>query len=185
MTIRKVLFILILTCFTYVKAEADTIPHYYIGWRADYGFIIPHSRSIAALSDTYPYGFELSLSKLHTSNSSRQVFNAYRITGIQASYYNFQNPDVTGSAYALTIYSEPVVAFSRAFRFTLRGGIGISYNTKVYDEILNPSNMFFSTKINFPVYVNADFKYRLNDYSFITFSACYNQIGRASCRERV
>jgi hypothetical protein len=113
---------------------------------------------------------------LHTSYNQWKVFNAYWISGIQAGYFNYQNPSVIGSAYILTVYAEPVVASGRRILFTVRGGAGFSYHTTVYDEIENPTDFFFSTRINIPLYVDARLKYRLGNHFFLTLSGCYNHI---------
>jgi hypothetical protein len=163
--------------------QADTIPDLFTGVQANYGFIIPHSASIASISDTKPYGFEISLNKLHTSFNRWKVYNAYWISGVQAGYFNFQNPDIVGNAFALTIYTEPVIAFSQRIFFTIRTGIGISYHTKFYDEVENPSNQFFATKINFPLYLDLRLKYKLGDHFFITLSGCYNHISNGGFKQ--
>lgn len=159
-----------------VSAQSDTIPSLFTGFQANYGFIIPHSKSIEPISHTNPYGFEISLNRLYASGKKRAVFNANWSSGIQAGYFNFQNPEVLGSALTLAFYAEPVVAFSERLQFTIRTGTGISYHSKIYDEISNPTNLFFSTRISFPLFVNVRFKYRAGDYVYITLTGCYNHI---------
>jgi len=71
--------ILILFIFNVLSLNGtpDTIPAKYIGARINYGFIIPHSAAIEAISHTKPYGFEISYNTLHTSFTKWKVFNAY------------------------------------------------------------------------------------------------------------
>jgi hypothetical protein len=175
--IRKLaLIILFSVCQPAVNAQSDTIPRLFAGFQANYGFIIPHAPSIKPISHTKPYGFEISLNRLHTSDKKQEVFNANWSSGIQAGYFNFQNPEIIGSAFILTFYTEPVVAFSDRLQFTIRTGTGFSYHTKVYDEITNPSDYFFSTRISFPLYVNLRLKYRTGNHSYLTLTGCYNHI---------
>lgn len=161
----------------------DSIPKRYLGLQANYGFIIPHSAAIRAISHTKPYGFEISYNRLHESYDKWKVFNAFWSSGIQAGYFNYQNPDVIGSAFLLTVYAEPVVAFSKRFRFAIRTGAGISYHTKKYDEAENPANFFFSTSFNVPLYVDLRLKYRTGGNSMITLSGCYNHISNGGFRQ--
>jgi len=177
------LIILYFVCQSTVIVKADTVPQFYCGLQAQYGFIIPHSKAIEPVSHTNPYGFEASINKLHSSLSGRKVFNAYWVSGIQAGYYNFQYPEVLGSAYTLTIFAEPVLLFSNRLLLTLRGGAGFSYQTKVYDQVNNPLNQFFCTRICFPLYVSARLKVKVSDYSFFTVSGNYNHISNGGIKQ--
>lgn len=180
---RKTYLILVLfSCRVFAAAQQDTSDLYFTGLQANYGFIIPHSKSIAPVSHTNPYGFEISLNRLHASGKKTEVFNANWSTGIQAGYFNFQNPEVLGSAFALTVYSEPVVTFSNRFQFTIRTGTGLSNHTKIYNEISNPTNLFFSTRISFPLFVNVRLKYHTGDHVYITLTGCYNHISNGGFR---
>ena len=103
--------------------------------------------------------------------------------GIQAGYLNFQNPDVLGSAFELTFFAEPIITHRRNFMFSIRGGTGISYHTKYYDKLENPSNLFFSTRFAFPLFIGARFKYRIADHTYITLSGCYNHISNGGFKQ--
>jgi len=177
------LILLFLTCFQVLSARSDTIPVWSSGFRTEYGFIIPHSPAVEPVSHTNPYGFGLNFSRLHASPTDRKVFNAYWISGFQAAFYNFQNTRILGGAFSLTLFAEPVVAFGQRFMFTVRGGAGLSYHTVIYDVTTNPENQFFSTRMNFPLYINAIIKYRLRSELFLTVSANYNHISNGGFRQ--
>ena len=170
-------------CLTAYYVRADTIPALHTGFQAHYGFIIPHSDAIEAVSHTNPYGFELGINKLHTSFNRWQVFNAYWISGVQAGYFNFQNPSVVGSAYELTLFAEPVVYHKSGFLFSIRGGMGLSYHTRIYDEAGNQANQFFSTRLAFPLFIDLRVKQRLAGKTFITLSGCYNHISNGGFKQ--
>ncbi|HOO99482.1 MAG TPA: acyloxyacyl hydrolase [Bacteroidales bacterium] len=177
--------ILILFIFNVLSLNGtpDTIPAKYIGARINYGFIIPHSAAIEAISHTKPYGFEISYNTLHTSFTKWKVFNAYWNSGFQAGYFNYQNPEVTGSAYLFTLFSEPVMAFSNRFQLTIRTGAGLSYHTKIYDETDNPTNFFFGSRLNFPLYVAMRLKYRVGEKTFLTLAGNYNHISNGGFKQ--
>jgi hypothetical protein len=94
-------------------------------------------------------GFEINLNRLNTSFNSWKVFNTFWFSGIQAGYFGFQDPEVLGGAFILTGYAEPVLSHGKKYLFTLRGGAGFSYHTKIHDYEDNPSNQFFALIFNF------------------------------------
>lgn len=162
--------------------RADTSYYYFTGFQTHYGFIIPHAPAIEPVSHTNPYGFDLSFNRLHTNYESWKVFNHYNISGLQLSYFNFQNPEVLGGAVLLTMFSEPVWYFGKNFVFSAKGGTGLAYISKVYDALSNPTNKFFSTHFSFPLCLQARFKYRLGQKTWITFSGSYNHISNGAIK---
>jgi hypothetical protein len=180
---KPAFFIFVFLYQPIITVRADTIPSVFTGFQAHYGFIIPHSKAIEPVSHTNPYGFELSFNKLHTSFNRWQVFNAYWISGIQAGYFNFQNRDILGSIFDITFFAEPVVSHRRNYFLSIRGGTGISYHTRFYDKLENPLNRFFSTSLNFPLFVDVRFKYRLADRTYFTISGCYNHISNGGFKQ--
>lgn len=166
-----------------IIAKTDTIPHLLTGLQFHYGFIIPHSESIRNVSYTNPYGIELSRRNFRTSFKDWQVFNAYWISGVEVSYFNFQNPEILGYAFAVSAFAEPVISHRKRFFFTIKGGGGLSYHSLIYDPVDNPLNMFFSSKISFPIYVSIRFKYRIGDKTFLTLSGSYNHISNGGYKQ--
>lgn len=183
MNYKAVLYIFFLLYQTIYVANADTIPHSIVGFQAHYGFIIPHSQAIEAVSHTRPLGFEININKVSTSYRSWSVFNAYCIYGFQLAYFDFQNPGVLGGAFVLTAFAEPVISSGKNHIISVRGGGGFSYQTKIYDQVENPLNQFFCTRISFPLYISAKFKYRLNQKTFITVSGNYNHISNGGIKQ--
>lgn len=181
MRTRFVFYILVTLSLNTLRA--DTIPIRNYGFRAHYGFIIPHSKAIEEVSHTNPFGFEISLNKLHTSYDRWKVFNSYWFSGCQAGYFNYQYPEVLGSVFDITAYAEPVLAHGRNYFFTIRGGMGISYHTRYYDRDSNPLNQFFSTSLNFPLFVELRMKYRFAGKTFLTLSGCYNHISNGGFKQ--
>jgi hypothetical protein len=121
-----------------IISKADTIPHIYAGFQSHYGFIIPHSESIRDVSHTKPYGIEISRCSFHTSYRDWKVFNAYWISGVEAAYFNFQNPKVLGYTFFIAVFAEPIISCGEKYFFTIRGGGGLSYHSKIYDPVDNP-----------------------------------------------
>lgn len=163
--------------------SADTASLFFTGLQAHYGFIIPHSAVIEPVSHTNPIGFGFSLNRLNTSFERWKVFNAYWISGIEAGYFSFQNPGVLGGAFVLTGYAEPILSHGKRHIISLKTGAGLSYHTEIYDAMENPANQFFCTRISFPLYLSARFKYRLSAKTFIVLSGNYNHISNGGMKQ--
>ena len=178
-----ILFIaFLLLNFSLPAQKADSSVYSFLGFQAHYGFIIPHSLAIEPVSHTNPFGFEMSINKLNTSFGSWKIFHHYNIAGIQCGYYNFQNPEIVGNVFSLTLFTEPIINYSDKYIFSLKAGAGISYQTKIYDPGTNEMNQFFSTSIAFPLYIRARFKYMIQRKTFITLSGSYNHISNGAIK---
>ena len=177
------LLIIILTRLPAFTQEPDTLIHHFAGLQAQYGFIIPHSERIEAVSGTNPVGFEISFNKLNRSYKSWRVFNAYWISGFQAGYLNFGDKEVLGSAFTGTAYAEPIIAHGKNYLFSVRGGAGFAFHTKLYDSIENPANKFFSTRTAFPLYISFRLSYRMTKNTFVTLAGVYNHISNGGIRQ--
>ena len=92
-------------------------------------------------------------------------------------------PKYSDISLPFTVFAEPVISYGEKYLFTIRGGGGISYHNRIYDPVDNPLNMFFSSRISFPLYVAARFKYSINDKTFITLSASYNHISNGGYKQ--
>jgi hypothetical protein len=180
--LKPVFVILFLLSRAVFFIKADTIPFFYSGFQVHYGYIIPHSEFIRAVSHTKPYGFEISRNRIHTSYGEWKVFNAYWISGVEAAYFNFQNPEVLGYVFTISAFAEPVLFHGSRYFITIRSGGGLSYHSKIYDPVENPANMFFSTRISFPLYAAARFKYRIGCCTYLLLSGSYNHISNGGIK---
>jgi hypothetical protein len=162
--------------------KPDTLNYYSIGLNAHYGFIIPHSAAIEPVSHTNPAGFEISFNKLSTNYESWRIFNCYSNKGVQLAYFTFQNPDILGSAVLLSAFTEPVLLYRERFIISLKAGAGFSYHTKIFDFHTDTLNKFFSTRVSFPLYLMAKFKYMLTNNLYLTISGSYNHISNGATR---
>lgn len=181
---RFVIGILLFTNAVFSAAQKpDTVLYKSFGVHGHYGFIIPHADEIEPISGTNPAGMEFNYNQINTSQSSWNVFSAFWFSGISGGYYDFSNPRITGGAFFLTAYAEPVIYHNHGFFFTVRGGAGMSYHTRIFDTIVNPANKFFATRISFPVYLSARFNYRITPRAVITLSGNYNHISNGGIKQ--
>lgn len=154
-----------------------------VGVYSHYGFIIPHSQDIRNVADSNPWGISAELSLHFTDTTSWNYLQAYPRLGATFAYYNFDNPEILGNAYALILYAEPFLAAHNKFSFSFRLGGGIAYLDKVYNPITNPDNLFYSTKISFPLVANLMVNYRLNEHFLLRLGGTYKHISNGGIRQ--
>lgn len=177
------LLLFFLAVSRHLLAQDNNKKYYSAGLQAYYGFIIPHSAAIKEVSYSKPAGIGLDISRISTSYDSWRIFNTYWFSGIQGSFFNFRNREIIGSAFLLTTFAEPVVLNRHNHLFTIGGGAGFSYHTKLFDEEKNPLNKFFSTHISFPIFLNASMRYRLNNNTYLRLSGTYNHISNGGIKQ--
>ncbi|MFD2203148.1 acyloxyacyl hydrolase [Shivajiella indica] len=147
-----------------------------LGLEGSYGFIIPHSRELKPLSQTNPLGINLHYQNLNSSLKNWKNCNCFHYMGLQISYHNFGNPEVLGSATSLTGTFEPIIWQKNKWTFSLLSGLGLSYLNRIYDEVSNPENVFFSSHLSFLIYLTPKIEYSLTQDWGLNASISYNHI---------
>jgi hypothetical protein len=154
-----------------------------VGLHGHYGFIIPHSRDIVNISDSNPWGIEADLNFHFANEKAWRYLQAYPRLGVSLAYYNFNNPQVLGSAYALLLYAEPFLSAHKNFSLSFRLGGGLAYLDNIYDLDNNPENLFYSTAISFPLEANIMSNYRLSEQYMVRVGATYKHISNGGIRQ--
>lgn len=147
-----------------------------LGLEGSYGFIIPHSSELRPISESNPFGLSVHYQLLKQDKKNWNACNCFHFLGIQASYHNFENPDVLGSAYHLSGTFEPILWKKGPLFLSLSTGMGFSYMDQVYDPVQNPNNLFFSAPLSFLLFVSPKFEYRIGEDWGINLSLAYNHI---------
>lgn len=151
--------------------------------KTNHGFIIPHSRDLRPISATNPVGFQLEWSRLHLSKKSWDQCNCFYQLGVGLSHFNFRNPDILGTASSLNFHFEPYLLRNNRIYLTLKSGFGFSYLSQVYDEKLNPENIFFSRPLSFLLFTGIQFGYQINPQYSISLDAMYNHISNGGVKQ--
>lgn len=154
-----------------------------LGFRAHYGFIVPHSKTIAELADSKPFGIEADLAWHLMRERTWKHCYCYPRAGFTLSYYNFNNPRILGHSVALYPYIEPFIRPQKKLNFTFRFGIGPALVTKVYDSLTNPHNHFFSDHLSFIALLNAALNYRISSRVTARLAFNYNHISNGGLKE--
>ncbi|MDN5203603.1 acyloxyacyl hydrolase [Fulvivirgaceae bacterium BMA10] len=153
------------------------------GLKYHYGSILPHSDDIRDISDSNPWGFELSFSRLNASRKAWQKCNCYHRWGATLSYINFENPQVIGKAYTLVFFFEPILASGKRIELTGKAGMGLAYLTKIFDAEKNPMNLFLSTRLSFPLLLSLNLNYHINSNWNLVLSGYYNHISNGGIKQ--
>lgn len=147
-----------------------------------YGKILPHSKSIADLTGSYLWGWQADVSRTRYTKAAWSVCNCYSQNGFSLSYFNFNNPEELGGAINLAVFAEPQLTRGRLF-LSLRGGMGVSYLTRVYHPDRNSRNLFFSTPWSGLLLVQLSTRYRLTPQWSVRLSTSYQHISNGGQRQ--
>lgn len=165
------------------EATDNSSPAIHVGLNTHYGFIIPHSNTVRHIASSNPRGVEADISLHFTDGRAWQYVQGYPRLGASLAYYNFDNPDVLGNAYALLLYAEPFLSAHKKFSLSFRLGGGIAYLDNVYDEETNPENLFYSTTFSFPLVANLMANWRIGDFYMLRLGGTYQHISNGGRRQ--
>ena len=176
-----VILISISTCYCQRSATRDsTIVS--LSSQFSYGKILPHSKAIVALTDSYIWGWQADISRIRYTKAAWSICNCYSENGLSLSYFDFNNPKELGRSISLAFFAEPQLTLNRLF-LSLRGGMGVAYLTRVYHPDLNPRNLFFSTPWSGLLMVQLSTRYRLTPQWSLRLSASYHHISNGGQRQ--
>lgn len=160
----------------------DRVP-FLLGGRLHRGFIIPHSRDIAQVSDSHPFGLELNVQWLMTAEKHTRESGVITKRGFLAHYINYDHPDVLGYCLSLAPYIESLIRPDRRLYGAVQLGLGVSYLSKVYHKDNNPTNLFFSTHISYLLIANAYLYFKATPRWDVSLGFNYNHISNGGMRE--
>lgn len=169
-----------LTTCTSLYAQRNTAHRF--GFDVQYGFIIPHAADLAAISQSNPMGVSFSWERIGLGKKNWDNCNCFHYLGLNLSYYNYNNPEVLGSATSLSGTFDPILWKANKLQLSLRSGFGISYLSEVYDKETNPSNTFFSSPISFLLLVSPRFQWQIQQNLALDLSFHYNHISNGGQR---
>jgi hypothetical protein len=150
------------------------------GLSSQYGFIIPHSKELIDVSRSRPIGVEGLLGwQLPATAESGMVSRR----GFKVSFIDFNNPKVLGYSVNLAAFAEPLVAPHHKVFASVPLEFGLSYNNKIYDEVNNPSNLFFSQGLNFYLSAGVRVNWRISPRFIAQLSAQYQHISNGGMKQ--
>ncbi len=180
MTVWKNLLLLLFLTTT-ITLNSQTLDR--IGLEGQYGFIIPHSPDLSAVSQTHPRGFVIDYQRMQLNENNWQACNCFHYLGLQFSYHDFANPEVLGAAYTLSGTFEPILKKLDKWEISLKTGMGVGYLSRVYNAETNPENTFFSTPISFLAFLAPKVTYSFSSPWQLSATFNYNHISNGGQRE--
>lgn len=174
---RNLLLVLIsLPCLATVSYAQN--PKFITG-STQYGFIIPHSKELINVSNSNPKGFEATFGWHLPATASGIVSRR----GFKISIVDFNYPNVLGYSINSACFAEPLWASHRRVSLSFPIEFGLSYNSKVYDQIKNPTNLFFSQPINFYLSAGARINWRVRSNFLIQLGGHYQHISNGGVKQ--
>lgn len=146
------------------------------------GSILPHSSAIAHLADSWLWGVQADIGRIRYTRKSWDACNCYSQNGFSVGYFNFNNPEVLGSAVTLALFAQPQLTYGK-INLSLRGGAGIAYLTRIYDPDTNPENLFFSDAWSGLLLTELTAAYRLRPSLLLHMKAAYSHISNGGKRQ--
>lgn len=142
----RYLFLIILLQFTNMLFAQGVKE---LGVKGFTGFIVPHKPTLAPLYRDVPTGFKLTYDVQTTGTKEWQQLYNYPKTGGSFIYLDYGSPDL-GKTYALIPhYSFPFTKNkASAAQFLFRIGLGLGYNSVIYDPVVNNKNTVLSTRLS-------------------------------------
>lgn len=164
---------------------ADSTPPKYLfhaGLRAHYGFIFAHSRDVSNLSNSFPIGMELNLSKRLISRKTWDQCRCFPHTGLIVSFFDYDNA-VVGQSLTVAPYLEPVFSLSKGLQLAVRGGFGFSYLTRPYHPVTNPTNQSYSLPVSGFLVLGTGLHMKVTPQLWLNLTAQYNHISNGGLKE--
>ncbi len=154
-----------------------------VGIKPHYGFVLIHSRDIRPIEDSYPYGLSLELSWHY---NSRQAFDrclCFPRLGVSATFWDYDNRDILGRGANAVFFVEPFYGINNRINFSFRTGLGLAYANRPHDELTNPDNLSYSTRLSFALQVAAGVNFWLSDRMMLNIHGNYNHISNGGMQE--
>ncbi|SHM72165.1 Lipid A 3-O-deacylase (PagL) [Cyclobacterium lianum] len=154
-----------------------------IGIEGQRSWIIPHSAELVPISLSRPHGVQLSWEYLPFEKAAWENCNCFYYWGGNMGITDFNNPEVLGKAYYLSGFFEPIIWRNADWQLSLRGAMGITHLTRVFDSDTNPQNTFFSSPLSFLLSVNPRLNYQMGSDWSIHAGIHYNHISNGGQRQ--
>jgi hypothetical protein len=155
-----------------------------VGLKAHRSFIIQHTKKLSEkVTSSNPWMIEADLNWHMRKRSTWDYCHCYPRTGVSFIYTNFDLPGILGDAISAYAFIEPFINSDRRLNYSIRFGMGPSYLTTLYDAVLNPDNLFFSSHVSFLIVLNAAVNYRATPRLTLQASGSYNHISNGGYSE--
>ncbi len=148
------------------------------------GFVIPHSPDLVPISGNTPVGITLSYGQTNRTRRAYESCNCFAQTGFYLNYMTFNSPGVLGRTVGAGGFFEPrLSASSRRAYLSIRITAGLTYLTRPFDAVSNPTNTFFSAPVSGLLALSLQAHQRLSSQWELVAAANYNHISNGGIRQ--
>ena len=154
-----------------------------VGLKVHKGSVLIHSRELRPIKDSYPTGIELDLAWHKISQKAWESCMCYPKLGIALTYWEYDNKEVLGQGITGLFYIEPVFNTKGRVNYSIRAGLGLSYQNTPYDSLLNPDNLSYSTSLAFPLQLGGTVHFRIKSRWLLNGSLMYNHFSNGGIRQ--
>lgn len=143
---------------------------------------ISRSDQVVPASRQTPVGLELTYSQISLRRRAWESCRCFAQVGGYINYVTFRNPVPLGRTAGAGLFFEPLIQYSRRLYYSVRVLAGLTYLTRVYDPVRNPTNNHFSMPVSALIGTGFTAHYRLTRHWNLTLGALYNHISNAGTR---
>ncbi|GAB3897920.1 hypothetical protein GCM10028803_16670 [Larkinella knui] len=143
---------------------------------------ISKSSQVVPASRQPPIGIELTYSQVSRGRQAWENCHCFAQVGGYINYITFRNPVPLGRTAGAGLFFEPLINYRRRLYFSVRVLAGLTYLTRVYDPLTNPTNDHFSMPVSALIAASFLSHYRLTRLWNLTLGATYNHISNAGTR---
>ncbi len=154
-----------------------------VGLKIHKGTVLIHSRELRPIEDSYPTGIELDLAWHKISQKAWESCMCYPKLGIALTYWGYDNKEILGQGITGLFYFEPVFNTSGRVNYSLRAGLGLSYQNSPYDPVSNPDNLSYSTYLAFPLQLGGTVHFKIKSRWLLNGSLIYNHFSNGGVRQ--
>ena len=176
---------LFLTCLNLLCQETTDEPKtlFSFGLNVHQAFIIVHNKAIEPIEDANPFAVQAEFAWQRRDESSWNKCRCFPRFGAALQFWDFDNPEILGYGLNSYFFIEPEYGASKLFSFSFRGGFGASFLSNPYDEMENPDNQSYSTKLAFALILSAKAAFRLSDKIRLDIAPYYNHVSNGGVKQ--
>ncbi len=137
-----------------------------------HGFIFAHSPAVENTKGANPTGVELLIGWQRNDAATWDLCNCFPRKGLLLSFYDYDTK-ILGRSYTAAYFLEPVYRIGKSVQFSFKAVAGLSYLTRPFDSIKNPTNQSYSTHISGYLLLGAGMWVKLGDHWWLNASANY------------
>ena len=138
---------------------------------------------VSNITGAKPQGIQLDYYKLRDTPENSNACNCIPKSGISLSYFNLDQPDLLGKAFAASLFIEPQYRITNRYIFGIRAQAGFVYATKKFDIITNPGNLTYSSNISNYLALGISNYYFINPKTALNLSFIFNHISNGGIKD--